>query len=45
MRKNDAELTAKLLVDTEARGIYTHGMAYLRRYVRLMRDVDVNGPF
>tara|TARA_Y100001933_G_scaffold119027_1_gene119125 strand:- start:5309 stop:5497 length:189 start_codon:yes stop_codon:yes gene_type:complete len=45
MRRDDAELMAKLLFDTEAWGIYTHGTAYLRRYVRLMRDVDVNGPF
>ena len=42
MRRNDAELTAKLLVDTDARGIYTHGTASLRRYVQLMRDGGID---
>jgi len=40
-----AELTAKLLVDTDAPGIHTHGPASLRRYMRLMCDVGVDGPF
>ncbi|MEC7226392.1 MAG: hypothetical protein VX670_07095 [Candidatus Latescibacterota bacterium] len=56
MRGDGAELTAKLLVDTDAQGIYTHGTASLRRYVLLTAltadslkglaaDVRVDGPF
>lgn len=42
MRPDDAELTAKLLVDTDARGIHTHGTASLRRYVQLMLDGGID---
>ena len=56
LRRGDAELTAKLLVDADARGVYTHGTASLRRYVPLTAltvdslkglsaDVRVDGPF
>ena len=45
MCSNAAELTAKLLVDTDAPGIHTHGPASLRRYARLMCDVGVDPDF
>ncbi len=42
MRPDDALLTAEILVQTDARGIYTHGTASLRRYVQLMRDGGID---
>ncbi len=42
MRPDDAGLTAAILVDTDARGIHTHGTASLRRYVQLMRDGGID---
>lgn len=42
MSEADARITADVLVRTDMRGIYTHGVVSLRRYVRLMRDGGID---
>jgi LDH2 family malate/lactate/ureidoglycolate dehydrogenase len=42
MSDDDATLTAGILVQTDMRGIHTHGTVSLRRYIQVMRDGGID---